>query len=261
MTLEILICTYGNNGINRVAKMNLPEVDGVKYLVSWQTENFDLLIPNELHRKDVKIVTSRKKGLSNNRNHAIEKASGDICLIADDDLTYTCNQLKAIIDTFENNANIDIALFKYSGGDNKQYPDYEFNLKKEPKGYYISSVEIAFRRSSIDSTLRFDPRLGVGTSMPAGEEAIFLHQALKKGLTCRFFPITITHHPELTTGSRNPSPGILQANGVVVAVKYGVMGLLRLPIIAWRLSQQGKAKIFPAVHNLFKGYIYGKKNF
>lgn len=261
MTLEVLICTYGNEGINRVAKMDLPEVDGVKYLVSWQTNEFQLLLPDELHRKDLRIYTSTSKGLSNNRNHALKKASGDICLIADDDLSYTTEQLKAVINTFDTNPNIDIALFKYSGDDNKQYPDYEFDLKKEPKGYYITSFEIAFRRNSIPSTLKFDSRLGVGTSMPAGEEAIFIHQALKEGLICRFFPITITHHPKLTTGSRKPSPGVLQANGVIVAVKYGVLGMLRLPIIAWRLSRQRNAKIFPAVHNLFKGYIYGKKNF
>lgn len=261
MTLEVLICTYGNEGINRVAKMDLPEVDGVKYLVSWQTDEFQLLLPDELHRKDLRIYTTTSTGLSNNRNHALKKASGDICLIADDDLMYTAEQLKAVINTFDKNPNIDIALFKYSGDDNKQYPDYEFNLKKEPKGYYITSFEIAFRRNSIPSTLKFDSRLGVGTSMPAGEEAIFIHQALKGGLTCRFFPITITHHSKLTTGSRKPTPGVLQANGVIVAAKYGVLGMLRLPIIAWRLSRQGNAKIFPAVHNLFKGYIYGKKNF
>lgn len=261
MTLEVLICTYGNDGIDRVANMNLPQVDNVKYLISWQTEGFDFLTPNELHRKDIKIVTSRQKGLSNNRNHAIEKASGDICLIADDDLIYTHDQLKAIIHTFENNPNIDFALFKYSGGDLKSYPSYEFDLKKEPKGYYITSFEIAFRRTSVDSSLRFDSRLGVGTSMPAGEEAIFIYQALKKGLNCRFFPITITHHAELTTGSRTPTPGVLQANGVVVAVKYGLLGLLRLPIIAWRHHKQGEENFFPAVHNLLKGYIYGKKNF
>ena len=258
--LEVLILTYGNEGINRVIDMNLPTVEGVKYLVSWQTDEFNLLLPDELHRKDLRIYTTSTKGLSNNRNHALKKASGDICLIADDDLIYTAEQLRAIINTFDANPNIDIALFKYSGN-NKQYPDYEFDLKKEPKGYYISSVEIAFRRNSVVPALQFDNRLGVGTSMPAGEEAVFIHSAIKRGLTCRFFPITITHHAELTTGSRTPSPGILQANGVCIAVKYGFMGLLRLPIVAWRHSRQGYIKFIPALHNLYKGYKCGKNEF
>lgn len=261
MTLEVLICTYGNEGINRVAKMNLPQVEGVKYLVSWQTNEFNLLLPDELHRKDIRISTTNSKGLSVNRNHSIEKATGDICLIADDDLTYTGEQLQMVLNTFEKNPHIDIALFRHSGNNNKQYPDYEVDLNnKMPKGYYISSVEIAFRRKSIPSSLRFDTRFGVGTSMPAGEEALFIHYAMKEGLKCRFFPKTIVCHNDLSSGSRIPTPYVLQANGAIIAATYGAFGILRLPIIAWRLSRQGKAKIIPAVQHLFKGYIYGKKN-
>lgn len=261
MTLEVLICTYGNDGINRVAKMDLPKVEGVKYLVSWQTNELSLLLPKELYRNDLRVYTTTSKGLSNNRNHSIDKATGDICLIADDDITYTSEQLLAVINTFKENSNTNIALFRYSGGDNKQYPNYEFNLNSQnPKGYYITSFEIAFRRKSIPSTLRFDTRFGVGTSMPAGEEFLFIHQAMNHGLRCRFFPITITHHEGLTTGSRQYSNGVLQANGVCLAVGYN-FGLLRIPIIAWRLHREGKAKKFPAVYHLLKGYIYGKRYF
>lgn len=261
MTLEVLICTYGNEGINRVAQMNLPKVEGVKYLVSWQTNEFNLLLPDELHRKDIRISTTNSKGLSVNRNHSIEKATGDICLIADDDLKYTEEQLQLVIDTFEKNPHIDIALFRHCGNSNKQYPNYEFDLNgKKPKGYYITSFEIAFLRKSIPSSLRFDTHFGVGTSMPAGEESLFIHYAMKHGLNCRFYPSTIVYHNGLSTGSRTPTPGVLQANGAVIAATYGLLGIFRLPIIAWRLSHQGKAKVFPAVQHLFKGYIYGKKN-
>lgn len=261
MILEVLICTYGNDGINRVAKMNLPKVEHVKYLVSWQTNEINIILPNELHRNDLRVYTTASKGLSNNRNHSINKATGDICLIADDDITYTSEQLLAIINTFKQNPDTDIALFRHSGNNYKQYPDYEFNLNdKIPQAYYISSVEIAFRRTSIPSSLQFDTRFGVGTSMPSGEEFLFIHQAMNHGLKCRFFPITITHHEGLTTGSRQYSNGVLQANGVCLAVGYS-FGILRIPIIAWRLHRDGKAIFFPAVHNLLKGYIYGKKNF
>ena len=261
MTLEVLICTYGIDGIDRVAAMNLPQVDNVKYLVSWQTDNSNIDTPQALRRSDITISPTTSMGLSNNRNHAIDEATGDICLIADDDLTYKPHQLQSIITTFNDNPTIDIALFKHSGGNSKKYPEYEFCLNNEPEGYYITSFEIAFRRKSIDNSLRFDTRLGVGTTLPAGEEAIFIHCAHKNGLNCRFFPIVITHHAALTTGSRVHTPGVIQANGVVVAVKYGLSGLLRLPLIAWRLSRRGKAKLFPAVYHLLKGYIYGKCKF
>lgn len=262
MTLEVLICTYGDEGIKRVAKMGLPRVNDVKYLISWQTNVPNSAIPEELFRDDVLILTTSSTGLSNNRNHSIANATGDICLIADDDLTYTSHQLQCVIGTFERNPDVDIALFRYSGGDNKAYPDYEFDLCAIiPKGYYITSFEIAFRRQRLSSGVRFDPRFGVGASMPAGEEYLFVQHALKAGLRCRFFPETITHHEGLTTGSRQQSMGVLQANGVCIAVGYGLLGLLRLPVIAWRHCQSGNAKFFPVVYNLLKGYIYGKRHF
>ncbi len=261
MTLEVLICTCGDDGIKRVAKMGLPKSNGVKYLVSWQTDALNPLIPEELLRDDVLILATSSMGLSNNRNHSIANATGDICLIADDDLTYTSHQLQCVIGAFEQNHDVDIALFRYSGGDNKAYPDYEFDLNAIiPKGYYITSFEIAFRRQRLSSGIKFDPRFGAGASMPAGEEFLFVQNALKAGLRCRFFPVTITRHDGLTTGSRQQSKGVLQANGVCVAVGYGLLGLLRLPVIAWRHSQRGKANFFPAVYNLLKGYIYGKRH-
>ena len=262
MTLEVLICTYGNDGLNRVAKMNLPKVEGVTYLVSLQIEESNISLPESLNRTDVRISPTTSKGLSNNRNNSIDNATGDICLIADDDLSYTAEQLQSVISVFEKNQSLDIALFRHSGNNNKQYPNYEFDLNtKFPKGYYITSFEIAFRRKSLPSSLRFDSRLGIGSAMPAGEETLFIHQAIKNGLSCRFLPITIVCHKDLSTGSRTPSPGVIQANGAIIAVRYGLSGLMRLPIIAYRLSKQGKAKIFPAVHHLLKGYIYGKRNF
>ena len=36
MTLDVMIVTIGADGIKRVAAMNLPEVEEVRYIVSWQ---------------------------------------------------------------------------------------------------------------------------------------------------------------------------------------------------------------------------------
>ena len=44
MTLDVLISTCGSNGIERVAQMQLPQVDGVAYIVSWQLTDDDTSI-------------------------------------------------------------------------------------------------------------------------------------------------------------------------------------------------------------------------
>lgn len=262
MTLDVLISTLGIDGINRVANMNLPIVNDVNYIVSWQISDTAIAIPDSLIRKDINIHKTNSKGLSTNRNNAIDLATANICLIADDDLIYTEKQLQSIIDTFQENPDIDIATFRYSGDDKKQYPQNSVDISKKIKGYYVTSVEIAFRRNSIGN-LRFCEYFGLGApKLHASEEEIFIHQAICHGLKCQFFPITITHHTGgVSTGNRSLSPGVLMAQGAYIYIVYPSTALLRLLLFAWRSSRRGQTKIFPAMRYLWKGYIYGKRYF
>lgn len=265
MTLDVLICTLGHDGIKRVVKMDLPVVENVKYIISWQlpdNNEYPGIIPQELCRKDISVFQINNKGLSINRNNAISHSSSDICLIADDDLKYTSKQLSAVIETFNSHPDLDIATFKYSGNNLKKYPKYEFDLTKMAKDYYITSFEIAFRRTSIADKITFSPYWGLGAeTLHAGEEALFLHQALHAKLNCRFFPITITVHNGTTTGNRFFSPGVLMAQGAFIAITHPATALLRIPLFAWRNYRRGLTKIFPAMRHLWDGYIYGKRYF
>ncbi|MGI9533099.1 hypothetical protein, partial [Lutimonas sp.] len=65
----------------------------------------------------------------------------------------------------------------------------------------VSSVEIAFRSDSIlKNNLKFDEKFGLGSTFPTGEEAIFLSDALKKGLKIKYVPIPIVQHPKESSG-------------------------------------------------------------
>lgn len=110
-TLDILICTL-NEGINKVASVLLPQQEGVRYVVSWQQDGYQCDIPLALLRSDVTVVTLPGRGLSRNRNNAIAHSTADICLIADDDVAYTPDAFRAVIDTFEGNPHLDVATFR-----------------------------------------------------------------------------------------------------------------------------------------------------
>ena len=73
--LQVLICTLGEAGIQRVAKGEHPHVPGVEYLVSWQLPDGDVAIPDELSRPDFKIIKNTTRGLSRNRNLSIAAAT------------------------------------------------------------------------------------------------------------------------------------------------------------------------------------------
>ena len=61
MTLDVLICTLGTDGIDRVATMNLPIVPNVNYIVSWQLKDANADIPTSLLRDDIKIHKTQAK--------------------------------------------------------------------------------------------------------------------------------------------------------------------------------------------------------
>lgn len=256
MTLEVLISTLGTDGIARVAAMDLPRIEGVSYLIGWQMP--DGMIPAALDRRDIKIIRLNNKGLSRNRNYCLDNATGDILLIADDDLKYTSDQLQMVRETFEVNAGIDIATFMYSGDDAKHYPRQECDLsKKLPAGYYVTSFEIAIRRNPRTARLRFNEKMGLGAPvLHAGEEELFLLSARKAGLVCRFFPKEIAHHEGLTTGNRPLTPGVGRASGAYIALAYPFTSLPRILLKSWRLRKNGQSGFFSALWHQIRGLLY-----
>ncbi len=240
--LDVLICTLGETGIQRIVAANHPSVHGVRYIVSWQLPDKDMTIPEELHnREDFVIVKNKTRGLSKNRNLAIEAASAPICLISDDDLQYNAKALSDIITIFKQNKNMDIATFKYEGADHKIYSNETFNLTKPPKGFYITSFEIAFRLDTIKETgIKFNENFGIGAKFPAGEEDIWISDLLKKGLNGRFFPINIASHMGQTTGTRRAhEPEFIKIKGAVFTHTHPRIWPLHMLAHAWRNHKSG----------------------
>lgn len=204
--LQVLICTYGRSGLSRVAEASHPEIPGVEYLVCIQDDGSvtDHDAPKALMRNDIKFIVSSSIGLSVNRNIAIYHASAPLLLISDDDVDYTEEGLKAVMDGFDNNPEADILTFKYaSPSSRKYYPSVSFPLGRPPKGYFASSIEIAMRRESVQGKVWFNENFGVRAIFPSGEEEIFLRDCLDKGLNGIFIPTTIATHTGLTTSERN----------------------------------------------------------
>ncbi len=200
--LQVMICAFGEDGIRRVAAGKHPRMAGVEYLVSWQT-NGQCELPQELKRDDFRIISSDTKGLSVNRNSALYHATAPLLLISDDDTDYTEEGLTAVIKGFDAHHEADILAFKFeSQSTHKNYPDFVFPLSSPPKGYYTSSIEIAFRKNPIKGKIWFNENFGVGAKFPSGEEEIFLKECLDAGLKGLFLPETIVVHDSTTTAAR-----------------------------------------------------------
>lgn len=238
--LQVLICTFGAEGIRKVAESIHPQVRGVEYLVSWQLPDPAVSheIPDELKRPDFNISIIHSKGLSKNRNNLLSLASAPYCLISDDDVDYTTEGLETVIHTFDADPNLDIATFRFEGNEKKVYPDFSFNLRYPPKGYFFSSIEIAFRLESVMETgILFDERFGIGAEFPSGEEGIWMHSLLRYGLKGKYFPLTIESHKDDSTGFRmKDTPEFIRTKGAAIQTMFPLSWPLRMVSHALRYN-------------------------
>ena len=261
MTLQLLISTL-DNGIERIPSMLLEPRDGISYLVSWQHSDDSPVgaLPPALLRDDVTVLHLQGRGLSRNRNNCIRHATADVCLICDDDCTYTHEQLNCVALTFATHRDVDLATFK-SHGLTTQYPDKQFNLKEKRKNYFASSIEIAFRRTSVQGKLQFNELFGLGAPvLHCGEEEVFIHDAIKAGLNCMYFPAYVVSHPGAPTSvTRVDHAGTLKARGAFLYLAYRGTMIPRVVLISYRLHRDHGVPFFHAVSNMLSGIAYIQK--
>lgn len=264
MKLNILISTH-NEKIANVPLLFLPEREDVSYIVSFQYTDEQMLahLPKDISRRDVKFIPMYGLGLCKNRNNALHNADGDIALIADDDVTYTNDDIDKIIEVFTQNPQTDVALFKI------RTPETEPPMKRYPltkgaykaiKGYYPSSVEMAFRISKIKDNICFDERFGLGSDyLNCGEEEIFIKDCLNKSLQVDFYPYYIVTHPYKSTGKNRYSQKSLRSHGAVSSYLYGISAYIRAMKFSLFTSLRGRSNIFTLLKNTLWGVAYERR--
>lgn len=137
-----------------------------------------------------KMISTTQRGLSKSRNMALDNATGDICLICDDDEVLVDNYKEIILDAFEKNPKYDVLCFKFilKG---KKFPSHAYKINFL-NALRITSWQIAFKRNSIlNKRIKFDENYGSGTPVGSGEENIFLYDCLKNNLKIKYIPIII----------------------------------------------------------------------
>lgn len=266
--LQVMICAYGHDGLARIAASSHPMVDGVEYLVSFQEnpDDKDNSIPEELNREDFKIFSSRSKGLSVNRNLALSHATAPFLLISDDDVDYTEKGLQEVIKAFGKNPGTDIITFRYdSVSRSKHYPEHSYDINALGMRHFISSIEIAFRRESVQGKIWFNENFGVGAIFPSGEEDIFIRDCTDNGLKCLYVPVSIARHNGTTTSGRNLMlPSRPQTKGAVFLRLHPRQWPLRMIAHALREIPLWRKDLVPSplsyCINWIKGVLKARKH-
>ena len=254
MTVDIAIITYKPEGIERLSKMQLPQMEGVRYVVSWQAHE-SASVPEELLRDDIVVYRFDKNGQSYNRNNAIEHCEADIVILSDDDVELRADGIRELIKVYEENPQIDFVTFKTQRFGAPKYPEHATKLLSPlPKNYHVACFELSFRRATA-GWLRACPELGLNSPrMHGGEDEMILHTAIKRGLQCWFYPIEVCAHNHSSTGTKQHlTKENLRASGCVIALMYPTTAFLRVPLKAWRISRVRRASLLTALRFMLQG--------
>lgn len=230
-TLDVLISTI-DDGINQIPNVVLDRLEGVHYIVSHQFRDDKFKkYPEKLIRSDITISQIPGFGVAKSRNNGISLASAEIGVFCDDDVTYSKEDFRTIQRAFQNNPELDVAIFKVrtptGSPEFRHYPTAKSRLKKLP--FSIGTIEIAIRIRTIKKeNIRFDERFGAGQPLLIGsDESIFIHDCIKAGLNVWFIPEYIVSHPYDSTTTLLPifDKRIVSVSGAADARINGIIAI------------------------------------
>lgn len=124
---------------------------------------------------DVTLLHTPIPGLSRARNIGINFIKYDIVGFPDDDCWYSPEVLNFVFQKFSDRK-LDFLSGQYTepGIKNSRYPEEEIKINSLKKASLPSSVSLFVAKWVMDSGVRFDERVGAGTSLPIGEETDFV---------------------------------------------------------------------------------------
>lgn len=146
----------------------------------------------ELNGHKMKYLSFAERGVGLNRNNALMRADGDVCLFADDDMVYVDGYPALIEKAFNENPKADVIVFNLIEKDSQRK-----QIDKVSRVGYLNylrygTARVAFKLSSVKSQgIYFNQCFGGGTEHAHGEDNLFLTACLDKGLKIYAVPVEI----------------------------------------------------------------------
>lgn len=174
MEVQVLVAAMNQTDHTLLDKMNIQS----KVIVGNQcdvnsVENF------MFNGYEATYLNFNERGVGLNRNNSLMRATGDICLFADDDMKYVNGYANLIEKAFMDNPKADVIVFNIKGR--------EFIKKRIRISYFnylrYGTARIAVRMRSVkEKGIYFNQCFGGGTEHCHGEDNLFLTACLKNGL-------------------------------------------------------------------------------
>jgi glycosyltransferase involved in cell wall biosynthesis len=129
------------------------------------------------------ILSYSERGIGNSRNRALDAASGDILLFADDDIRYVDGYERIVEEAFENNPNADAVIFNITvhGGERREVQLTSSGEMTYREALAFGAVRLAVKKSKIGDT-KFSLLFGGGARYGSGEDTLFIQELFRRGL-------------------------------------------------------------------------------
>lgn len=175
---EILCVTMAQTDFSKIQKMNIHSD-----VVFANQADCTAFAEYEFEDHRARMITTDTRGVGINRNLALLYARGDICLFADDDVTYNDDMEERVLAEFATHPDADIIIFHFDTDSERKQIKYRRTKKcakfsRMPWG----AIRIAFRLERVrKANIWFTTLFGGGCMFPSGEDSMWLTEAKQKG--------------------------------------------------------------------------------
>lgn len=199
MTVQVLVAAMHQTDHSLLEKMNIQS---------------DAIVANQCDRNEIedfqwnghkiRYLNFAERGVGLNRNNALMRADGDICLFSDDDMCYCDGYAQKLEEAFRENPDADVLVFNLI----EKVPT-RYVIEKRSRVHYLNflrygTARVAVRREAVrNQGIYFNQCFGGGTEHCHGEDNLFLAACLQKGLKIIAVPLFLAELTEERPSSWN----------------------------------------------------------
>ena len=253
--VQVLVATMNQKDFSKVDEMKI--ASDVFFANQTDTTSYE---KKEYNGFCAEMLNTETKGVGVNRNFALQYASGDILLLADDDMVYRDGYAETVLKSFEARPDADAIIFNIEtvGADVQRRINSGSSSVHIFNALNYGAARIAVRRKSLmRERINFSACFGGGTVYSAGEDSLFICDMLKKGLKIYTSPEFIATVDQSTSSwFKGYNQKYIYDKGAFYSAAFGsralIFGLQDL-IRHKRIYKEAELSFFQAVNIMKKG--------
>lgn len=179
MTFQLLISSLNSDAENLIKTMNVKS-DAIVINQCDRDGEEELCIEGN----KIKVISRNERGVGRSRNLAIDNSTADIILFSDEDIIYKDGYEEAVLEAFETKKDASVLTFNFDVDERRRtyYNTDSHQITWKNYGRYPAYAIAVRRKDILDKGIKYSELFGGGAKYSNGEDSLFLHDCLKKGL-------------------------------------------------------------------------------